>query len=81
MTIEKLRLKQKSLPLTLELMISLIELEYSEDQVPDLTSLCHVLNETFGTEFTEDEIVFSTLSSFEEEDVRLQYKHLNIFRT
>ena len=76
--IEKLRLKQESLPLTLELMISLIELEYTDEEIPDLHSLCHVLNEVFKTEFTEDEILFSTLSSFEEEDMRLQYKHLNI---
>jgi len=62
-------------------MISLIELDYSEEEIPDLSSLCHVLNETFQTGFTEDEILFSTLSSFEEEDMRLQYKHLNIFTT
>jgi len=62
-------------------MISLIELEYTSAEIPDIHTLCHVLNETFDTEFTEDEIVFSTLSSFEEEDVRLQYKHLNIFKT
>ena len=76
--IESLRSKQRSLPLTLELMISLIELDHTDEEIPDLMTLCHVLNETFETEFTEDEILFSTLSSFEEEDMRLQYKHLNI---
>ena len=74
--IESLRSKQKSLPLTLELMISLIEIDNKD--IPDLHTLCQILNKTFDTEFTEDDIVFSTLSSYEEEDMRLQYKHLNI---
>jgi len=59
-------------------MISLIELEYSDEDIPDFHTLSQILNDTFDTEFTEDEILFSTLSSFEEEDIRLQYKHLNI---
>ena len=78
--LEQLGLKQKnkSLPLTLELMIDLIELEYSDKEIPDLESLCRVLNEVFETDYTEAEIRFSILSSIEEEDVRLQYKHLNL---
>ena len=59
-------------------MISLVELEYSNKDIPDIQTLCQILNNRFDTEFTEDEILFSTLSSIEEEDVRLQYKHLNI---
>lgn len=76
--IKSLGLKQKSLPLTLDLMIDLIELEYSDEEIPDLKTLCHILNERFDAEFTEAEIRFSILSSIEEEDARLQYKHLNI---
>ena len=77
--LERLRLKQtKSLPLDLELMIDLIELEHSDEEIPDLRSLCRVLNEEFETDYTEAEIRFSILSSIEEEDARLQYKHLNI---
>jgi len=76
--IESLNLKQKSLPLTLELMIDLIDLEYSADDIPTIARLCEVINEVFDVEFTEDEILFSELSSLEEEDMRLQYKHLNI---
>ena len=76
--IESLNLKQKSLPLTLELMIDLIDLEYSADDIPTVTRLREGINEVFDVEFTEDEILFSELSSLEEEDMRLQYKHLNI---
>ena len=77
--LEHLRLRQtKSLPLDLELMIDLVELEYSDEEIPDLKSLCRVLNEVFKTDYTEAEICFSILSSIEEEDMRLQYKHLNI---
>ncbi len=59
-------------------MIDLIELEYTEEEISSLHELCNVLNEIFETEFTIDEILYSTLSSYEEEDMRLQYKHLNI---
>ena len=59
-------------------MIDLVELEYSDKEIPDLKTLCQILNERFDVEFTEAEIRFSILSSIEEEDMRLQYKHLNI---
>jgi len=59
-------------------MIDLIDLEYSADDIPTIARLCEVINEVFDVEFTEDEILFSELSSLEEEDMRLQYKHLNI---
>lgn len=77
--IKRLQLKQKSLPITLDLMISLVESEYTDSNLPDLAAFCHVLNETFGTDFTEEDILFSDLSRQEEEDMRLQYKHLNLY--
>ena len=77
--LENLKLKQdKSLiPFDLELMLDFIELEYSDEEIPDLKTLCQVVNKVFETDYTEAEICFSVLSSKEEEDARLQYKHLN----
>jgi hypothetical protein len=68
--------KPENVPLSL--MINLIELEHPDKDLDDPTVLCGLLNKEFDSIFTESDIYNFYSLSIEEEDLRLQYKHLNI---
>jgi len=63
---------------SLGVLITLIETEFPDEDVNDVENLRQLLNREFGTEFTHNDIVNHYIVSMEEEDARLQYKHLNI---
>jgi hypothetical protein len=56
----------------------LIEVEYPNEDVNDIANLQRLLKAEFGIEFSEGDILNHYIVSFEEDDARLQYKHLNI---
>ena len=59
-------------------LINLIEIEYPNEDTDDIKVLRQLLKKEFGVEFSELEILNHYTLSLEEEDLRLQYKHLNI---
>ena len=64
---------------SLDTLISLLEMEYPElEDCNDINTLRRLLVIEFGAVFTHEEIVQHLVVSLEEEDARLQYKHLNI---
>ena len=65
-----------TLPHTIEVMVKLLEVEYPNEDLNDLKRLCELLNEHFEAGLTESDIVNHYAMSLEEEDIRLQRKHL-----
>ena len=59
-------------------LIALIEMEFPNENVNDIDNLRRLLKQEFGIEFSELEILNHYTISLEEEDLRLQYKHLNM---
>ena len=59
-------------------LIKLIEMEYPNEDVDDIGILRKLLFKEFNVEFSELQILNHYALSLEEEDLRLQYKHLNI---
>ena len=63
---------------SLDALISLIEMEYPDKDTDDFNTLRRLLIEEFGAVFSHEDIVEHYAMSLEEEDLQLQYKHLNI---
>ena len=59
-------------------LIALIEMEYPNEDTNDINTLRRLLVIEFGEVFTHEDIINHYVTSMEEEDLRLQYKHLNI---
>lgn len=59
-------------------LISILEMEYPNEDLDDTAVLRGLLKKEFNVEFSELEILNHYAISLEEEDMRLQYKHLNI---
>ena len=59
-------------------LIALIEMEYPEEDTDDTKILQRLLKQEFEVDFSELEILNHYVLSLEEEDLKLQYKHLNI---
>jgi len=59
-------------------LIALIEMEYPDKDIDDINTLRRLLVIEFGVVFTHEDIMNHYVASMEEEDLRLQYKHLNI---
>jgi len=58
-------------------LIALIEMEYPDKDTDDINTLRRLLVIEFGEVFTHEDIMNHYVASMEEEDLRLQYKHLN----
>lgn len=63
---------------TLDVLIPLLETEYPDKDLNDLNTLRRLLLEEFELSITHNEIVNYLLMCYDEEDNKLQYKHLNI---
>jgi len=61
-------------------LISLIEMQYPDEDTNDINTLRRLLVIEFGGVFSHDDIVRHYVISLEEEDARLQYKHLNFIQ-
>ena len=59
-------------------LIALIEMEYPDKDTNDINTLRRLLVTEFGAVFTHEDIVTHYLAAMEEEDLRLQYKHVSI---
>jgi len=59
-------------------LINLIEIEYPNADLDNPSVLCDLLNKEFETEFVESDIYDYYIVPIMEEDMKLQYKHLNI---
>jgi hypothetical protein len=59
-------------------LVELIEMEYPGEDTNDIPNLCRLLKKEFGMEFSENDVLNYYVVSLQEEDNRLQYKHLNI---
>ena len=75
---QRLALNQTSEQHSLGVLIKLIETEYPNEDTNDINNLRRLLHKEFNVEFSETDIINHTIIEMEEEDVRLQYKHLNI---
>lgn len=63
---------------SLDVLIKLLEDRYPEKDTNDLNTLRRLLFSEFEISLTHEEIVEYLLLKYEEEDNKLQYKHLNI---
>jgi hypothetical protein len=61
-------------------LINLIEMEYPNEDTDDINTLRRLLVTEFGVVFSHEDIINHYVASMEEEDMRLQYKHLNIIK-
>jgi hypothetical protein len=59
-------------------LINILEMEYPNENLDDVKILSRLLKKEFGVDFTELDILNHYAVSLEEEDMRLQYKHLNL---
>lgn len=59
-------------------LITILEMEFPNEDTDNVDTLRMLLKREFGVEFSEIEILNHYVSSLEEEDMKLQYKHLNI---
>lgn len=63
---------------SLDVLIKLIEDRYPEKDTNNIDILRQLLFSEFELLLTHDEIVYHLMVKYDEEDSRLQYKHLNI---
>lgn len=63
---------------SLGILINLIEAEYPDEDTNDIINLQKLLFKEFNVEFSENDIINHYVVQMEEEDAKLQYKHLNI---
>lgn len=59
-------------------LINILEMEYPNEDMDDITNLRRLLKREFNVDFSEVDILNHYTISLEEEDMRLQYKHLNL---
>lgn len=77
-TTEKLKSGLSPEQQSIGVLTKLIETEYPDEDTNDIPNLCRLLNQEFGTSYSESEVIDYFVVSMQEEDNRLQYKHLNI---
>lgn len=75
---EQASLSQKPLQNNLSVLINLIEEQFPKEDLDDPEVLCRLLNKEFETEFVPSDIYRYYTVNIIAEDMRLQYKHLNI---
>lgn len=63
---------------SLDVLIKLLEDRFPNEDTDDLNTLRRLLFREFELLLTHDEIVYHLMVRYDEEDNRLQYKHLNI---
>lgn len=78
MTTQRLHSSQTPEEQSLDMLIELLEDRYPEENTNDLNTLRRLLFNEFELLLTHDEIVHHLVTKWNEEDNRLQYKHLNI---
>jgi len=76
--IERLRSNETPEQHSLDALITLIETEYPNEDTNDIENLINLLESEFGVRFSKEDIINHYVISMEEEDARLQYKHLNM---
>jgi hypothetical protein len=78
MTTQRLHSNQTPEQQSLDVLIALLDHRYPEENTNDLNTLRRLLFNEFELLLTHDEIINHLMIKYDEEDNRLQYKHLNI---